>query len=112
MLGREKLDRLHLQKQALLLESGLNRLALQAEIQSLRSATSWVGDATRASREFAPLLLVLAPLSGFLLARGSRRSGSWFSRVAAAAKWIVPLYRLWKSFSAGRKEGETTEPAA
>ena len=101
-----------LQKQALLLESGLNRLALKAEIQSLRATTSWVGEATRASREFAPLLLVLAPLAGFLLARGSRRPDSWLNRVAGAAKWIVPLYRLWRSFAPRRKEAEATEPPA
>ncbi|MCX6925282.1 MAG: hypothetical protein NT154_19035 [Verrucomicrobia bacterium] len=111
MLGREKLETLDLHKQALLQASSLNRLALRAEIQSLRSATSWVRDVTQASRESAPLLFFLGPLAGFLLARGARRSGSWLSRVAKVTKWIVPLYQLWKSFSAGRKKAEGTEPA-
>jgi hypothetical protein len=102
---------LSLQKQALLLESGLNRLALQAEIQRLHSATWWVSGANRASRGLSPLLLVLAPLAGFLLMRGSRRPNSWLSRLAGAAKWIAPLYRLWKSFSPGREESEPTETA-
>ena len=77
MLGRKELTELDLQKQALVLESGLNRLTLQAEVQSLRSATSWVNDVTGASRELAPLLVVLAPIAGFLMARtvfSSRRS--------------------------------------
>ena len=115
MLGRQDLDKLNLHKQALLLESSLNRLALQAEIKSLRSATLWVSDATRASREFAPLLTILAPLAGFLLARGSRRPDSWFNRLVGAVKWIVPLYRLWKSLSGPstvRNEAPPAYPAA
>ena len=111
MLGREELDRLNVQKQALVLESDLNRLALRAELQSLRSATAWVGTATRTSREFTPLLLLLAPLAGFLVARGFRRTGSWLSRVATAVKWIAPLYQVWKSFSPARKEVPAEESA-
>jgi hypothetical protein len=112
MLGRKELANLDLQKQALLLESGLNRVALQAEVQSLRSSTAWVSNVTSASRGLAPLMVVLAPLAGFLLARRSRRSNSWLSRLMALAKWAVPLYRLWKSFSARRSEPEAGTPAA
>jgi hypothetical protein len=112
MLGRKELANLDLQKQALLLESGLNRVTFQAEVHSLRSATAWVSDVTSASRELAPLLIVLAPLAGFLLARGSRRQDSWLSRLMALAKWVAPLYRLWKSFSARRSEPEAGTPAA
>ena len=112
MLGRKELDKLSLEKQALLLESGLNRLALQAEMQNLRSSTAWLSEVTRVSKEAKPLLLVLAPIAGFLLARGSRRSDSWCSRVAAAAKWIGPVYQLWRSFSSSRKAAEPGEPTA
>jgi len=111
VLGREGLDKLSLEKQALVLESGLNRLALQAEFQHLRSATGWLREATRGAHEAKPLLLVLAPIAGFLLARISRRPDSWSNRVAAALKWIAPLYQLWKSFSSGRKGAEPGEPA-
>jgi hypothetical protein len=45
----------------------------------------------------------LAPLAGFLLARSSRQSDSWLGRVVAAAKWIGPLYSLWKGFFPGRE---------
>ena len=112
MLGRKELAKLSLEKQALLLESGLNRLALQAEVQKLRAATAWVSEVTRVSQEAKPLLLILAPIAGFLLARGSRRSDSWCSRVAGAVKWIGPLYQLWKSFSSSRKVAEPEKPAA
>ena len=111
MLGRKELASLDQQKQALLLESGLNRVALQVEVQSLRSATAWVSGVTSASRELAPLLVVLAPLAGFLLARGSRRSDSWLSRLMRLGKWVPPLYRLWKTVSAHRSEPEAEKPA-
>ncbi len=110
MLGRKELASLDQQKQVLLLESGLNRVTLQAEVQSLRSATAWVSGVTGASRKLAPLLTVLAPLAGFLLARGSRRPDSWLSRLMTLAKWVPPLYRLWESFSARRSEPKAGKP--
>jgi hypothetical protein len=110
VLGREELDRLAAQKQALLVESTLHRLAVQAEFQSLRSATAWVREAADRSGELTPLLLILAPLAGFLLAKGSRRPDSWLSRALAAAKWIGPLYGLWKHFSAGRRQADPANP--
>ena len=112
MFGRKELDKLAHEKQALVAESGLNRLVLQAEFQNLRSATAWVHEATRWPQKAGPLLLLLAPLAGFLLTRISRREDSWFKRVAAAARWLGPLYTLWKSFSASRKEAEAGESAA
>jgi hypothetical protein len=107
MLGRKELADLELQKQALLLESGLNRVTLQAEFQSLRSAGAWV---TGASRELAPLMAVLAPLAGFLLVRKSRRSQGWLSRLLALAKWVPPVYRLWKSVFASGSEPKAQTP--
>ena len=112
MFGRQKLDKLALEKQILVAESGLNRLAVQGELQNLRAATAWMGGATRWPRKARPLLPFLAPLAGFLLTRASRHPDSRFNRVAAAAKWAGPLYTLWKSFSASRKEAGGREPAA
>jgi len=104
VLGRQDLNKLDLQKKALLLESSLNRRGLQAECQNLRSATAWVGEVAQVSRGLSPLLLVLAPLAGFLLARGSRQPDSWLSRIVAAARWIGPLYKLWRGFSSNREQ--------
>jgi hypothetical protein len=109
---RKELDKLALEKQALVAESGLHRLGIQIELQNLRSATAWVSEATRWPRTHGSLLMVLAPLAGFLLTRASKRSDSWFNRVATAAKWAGPLYTLWKSFSASRTNPEAEEPAA
>ena len=114
MFGREELDNLAAQKHALLVESSLNRLVLQAECRNLRSATAWVRGVAGRSGERTPLLLLLAPLAGFLLTRFSRRPDSWLSRVAAAAKWIGPLigplYGLWQGISATRRQTEAENP--
>ena len=112
MLGGKELERLAVAKEALLVESGLNRLELQAEYQNLRKATAWVGTLARGSREHAPVLLLLAPVAGFLLARVSTRLGDWFNRVAPSVRWITGLYSWWKTFSASRKASEAGEPAA
>ena len=111
MLGRKELAILALEKQTLVAESGLNRLAVQAELQNLRSATAWVHEATRWPHKLGPLLTLLAPLGGFLLTRVSRHPDSWLNRVIAAAKWAGPLYTLWKSFSTGGNTPEPEEPA-
>jgi hypothetical protein len=105
VFGRKELEQFRLQKQALVLESSLNRHALRAEFQNLRSAAAWMSNATRAPRQLAPLWVVLAPLAGFFLVRSFRRPHSLFNRVAAAAKWIGPLYTLWQRFSVARKKG-------
>ncbi len=107
MLGRAELEKLQVQKQALVLESSLNRLALQAEFEHLRSATTWMRTATSSAGKVTPLLLLLAPLAGFLLARGaSRPSGSWLSRAVSALRWVASLYGLWQQFSPGRRKLE------
>lgn len=104
MFGRKELADLRLQKQALLLQSGLNRLQLQLELQQLRSSTAWMTGAARPPRQLTPLLVGLASLAGFLLIRRFRRPDSWLNRLAAVAKWVGPLYTLWQRFSAARKK--------
>jgi hypothetical protein len=94
-----------------MLESSLNRAALQADIRRLRSATTWVREATSVSREFAPWLTLLAPVAGFLVARRARRSRSWFGRIVTAVKWVGPLYGMWKRFCRGRQEADLGKPA-
>jgi hypothetical protein len=111
VFGREELGRLAQQRKTLVAESDLNRLVLQSEIQNLRKALGWVGEAGRWPRKLGPLMLVLAPLAGFLMARGTRRPDSWLNRLTAAAKWMGSLYTLWKAFSGSRADAGSEKPA-
>jgi hypothetical protein len=92
----------------LLLQSAANRLELQAELRQLRSASAWMSRAARAPRRFTPALVLLGTLAGFLVVRRFRRPDSWLHRLATLAKWIGPVYSLWRRFSAARNK----DPAA
>lgn len=104
MFGRRELENVRLQKQALILESSLNRQALQVEYRELRLAVTSLTNATRTPRRIFGVLALLAPVAGFFAARSVRRSEGWLSRVTSLAKWIGPLYGMWRSFSAARKK--------
>jgi hypothetical protein len=111
MLGRKELKELGLQKQTLVAESSLNRLALLQEIQNVRAAASWVGSVSRASSSLSPLLTLLTSLTSFVTARTSSRSASWIARLVKTAGLILPVYRLWKLYAARRKDAaEADEP--
>jgi hypothetical protein len=104
MFGREELEQLRLQKQALVLESGLHRHMLQADFYKLRSSLPTLSNAARAPRRFLPLLVVLAPLAGFFMVRKLRAPTSLFKRLLTMAKWIGPAYSLWRTYSSARKQ--------
>ena len=100
MVGGQEVGSRQLHKQALILESDLNRLALQAEYQSLRDATVRVSQVTQAWRRLAPWVLLLAPVAGFLTIRSVRQPGSVIGRIGSALKWAQPLYSLWRGYRA------------
>ena len=103
MVRRGQLDPLALRKQALILESDLNRLSLQTELRTLRSATTWASEATAAGRRLGPWLLLLAPVAGLLAIRRLRRPGSAIGRLISVLRWVQPLYSLWRGFKAGQR---------
>ncbi len=92
------LEELRRRKEVLLLESNLNRLRFQSELQNLRQTANPFGGITSQGRSLFPLLVLLAPVFGFLTFRSIRRADSWPSRIAYAAKLLVPLLHLWKRF--------------
>jgi hypothetical protein len=100
MFVRKELEPLRLQKQALLLESSLNRLTLQAEWQNLRQAGRRLTKPAQAFGNVNPWLLFLAPVAGFLAVRSLRRQDSLLSRATSLLKWAAPLYRVWTRFRA------------
>jgi hypothetical protein len=111
LLGGKELKKLAAQKEILVAESEMNRLALQTGVQNLASAV----ERLRSFRlsKLRSLLLTAGPLLSLLLRKTAHsRSASWLGRLIAAAKWIGPLYGLWRGYMAGRRRGEVLEPAA
>ncbi len=94
MFGRKEANELRQRKQVLILESALNRLRLQADLQNVRSASAETAESLKGTQSFFPLLTVLAPVAGFLLT-GRSRQGSWLSRLTWLAKWLPTVYQLW-----------------
>lgn len=111
MFGRKGIDELELRKRVLVLESGLNRLALQAQWREVRAATAWIGQAGHTWYQVKPWLVVLAPLAGVLAGRGSGRSSGIVSRLLTMLKWARILRGVWKDV-AGAATAPTAQKAA
>ena len=99
MFDRKELTALRLRKQALLLESQMNRLALCLEYQQWRAAGGLAGRARETWHQFRPWAVLLAPVAGLLLVVGLRSRpktpGSLFKWAAA----IPSLLRWWRLLS-------------
>lgn len=102
------MNKLQLRKQALILESDLNRLALRAECQNLRSATGKF----RFPGGKANWLLVAAPVAGFLATRWLRPRGAPANRWLSLAKWLPMAYSVWRGYQsfASKKTGAPPPP--
>jgi len=100
MFGSEELKTLQLRKQALLLESELNRLTLSVECQRLPRVGIWADRITNVSHAAGPWVRALAPVAGIALALGICRASKvlvCFSKVAA---FLPPMIRIWRAVAA------------
>lgn len=93
---------LELRKQALLMESELNRLTLCLEVKRLReTGADWAGRVAEARQRLTPWAIALAPLAGLLLARRLRRPSSKTARsrlLPTIWKLAPVLIRLWLAY--------------
>ncbi len=100
MFGKQNMTALQLRKKTLVLESELNRLALQAECERLREAAGWLSWIKDARHQITPWALVLAPLAGVALALRLRRPASadgFLSRALRFAPSLIQLWRAWRA---------------
>ena len=100
MAGKENLTELSLRKQALIVESELNRLTLRVEIDQLRAAAAGIGRGAKAGG----WLSLLAPLAGIWFMRRFRRRESAPDRTTSVLRSLLSLYALWKNFRGKRPE--------
>jgi hypothetical protein len=110
MVGGKELESLRLRKRVLILESSLNRAALEASWQDLHTATAWLRRAEHTFRQARPWLLLLAPLAGLAVARDPSRPVRLLSRLLGALKWIRPLLGVWQSFAGARAKSHAPQP--
>src|SRR5215472_19289701 len=107
MLGGKELAQLQQQKQALILQSNLNRLTLRVQCQAVSQALAPLASVGGLLAKRSALRLILASAVGLFFARSLRGSASWIGRATSAAKWIFPLYELWKRLRARPAQEET-----
>lgn len=109
MVGRTAREQLRLRKQALILESEVNRRLLESEWQQLRATTSWMGEAKRLGQKARPWWPVLASAAGFLAVRGFKKSSPFMSGAGSVLSLITTAFSFWKQTRA--KAGED-DPAS
>jgi len=94
MFGKQDIEALQLRKQALVLESELNRLALRAEFGRLREAASWITRIEETRSRLSSWALTPALIAGLAFMVGLRRSEStgFLSRALRLAPGLVQLW--------------------
>ncbi len=97
----DPIESLRLRKQALLIESSLNRLDLCREAEAVQAHFSWLTEPADSAREHTPLLAALAPLAGMFASHllRSRRPGN--SKLNLLIDTVRIGWPLWRQFAAG-----------
>ncbi len=98
MAGRSGTEALNQRKQALIVESNLNRIALQMECENLRAATRPLHQVAAVAGRMGPWLLPLAPLAGFLAAGFLRKRSGFLGTAASLLRSLPPVLALWQQF--------------
>ena len=91
---------LQLRKKALVLESELNRLALQAECQRLREAASRLSPIKGARSQVPIWAFVLSRLAAVALTFHLRRPPSADGLLSRALRLVPSLIQLWRAWTA------------
>ena len=112
MLRGRELKSLELRRRELVLQSTLNRLTIQTELQQVRTALQPAERIVGSFRAVRPWLLLLAPLAGIFAARSVRGNGSGFSKLLGLMRCLQQLLALWKQFKSPATNAEPETPPA
>jgi hypothetical protein len=102
MLASEKIAELQARKQLLVAESDLHRQMLAVHWASLGTPVRQAQAGWRTLMEYRSYLLWVAPLFGFMLARGNRADDGWFPRTRFLWRWggrLLQAWRFWQSLN-------------
>ncbi len=91
------MNELSLRKQALILESCANRLAVRTEAANLKSAAAGVFNLAQRGNWWT----ALAPVAAYLASRWLQRRGDSNESGNPRFKWIQRLFSFWQNVSAG-----------
>jgi len=97
----ETLESLRLRRQALLIESNLNRLDLSREFEGVRSHFQWLVEPADSARESTPLLAAIAPLAGMFASRLLRTNRAGNSKFTLLLDTLRIGWPLWRQFAGG-----------
>jgi len=85
------------QKQALLVESQLNRTLLMLEVENLRSSTARLDSTLTTARRIGPWMLPLVSTMGFFAARRARNKPTRLGWFGLILRYLPILFQLGKS---------------
>ena len=102
MLKSQELNQLQARKAQLIAVSDLQRRTLAGSCGELREKLAWIEVGVEVAGRSRPVLALIAPIAGFLLARGWRKGIGFASMLTTT--WTVgrQALRLWKNFREGR----------
>jgi hypothetical protein len=113
MVGKRERDRLRLRKQALILESEINRHLLATEWRKTQSATAWVGEAARWGQRARAWWPLVVPALGALVGRCFRRTAAPpVGRARSLLSWLTWGYSLWKQVQGTDHSNDTATTKA
>jgi hypothetical protein len=104
-MAGQRLEDLNRRKQALVVESDLNRLALRLEYEQLRAATAGLDGALATARRLGPWLLPAASVAGVLAVVLLRRGSGMVDKATSLLRWVSPALALWRQFGGRRRAG-------
>ena len=96
-------------KRELLARSDFYRQSMAADLQNIRSATSWVPVGIKAARAIYPILMTAAPVLGFLFSRKRRRAEKnsngrgLFAKAFAGYRLFRKVKPVWDGFRSWRE---------
>jgi len=96
----EQFRNLKQRKQALLLESELNRLVLRLEVERFRASTARIDASIAKARRLGPWMVPLISVLGFLAGRRARHGSSKSGWFKVALHYLPLLLRLGRQRTA------------
>ena len=98
MFQRKELERLHLQKEQLVLQSEANRQRLVSDWQRLQSPGLWLDETMALARRYPWWIAGLAAAAGGLTVRVLRQPRLFLGGIGRLGKFVSVAFTIWRLF--------------